>query len=151
MQGYSNGDSQNATYTSFGEFLRSTSSQLIVLHRSANKNITSYSTQAPSTTVLLGYNGVMARNQDSELDTSIPCVNPATAHFHISLLRKFEAIYNCLEHGSSPDEKTPNLSLQSFLALAESRYFQYLGLLSDFAAKFNKKEKFANVMPLPPW
>jgi uncharacterized protein YfbU (UPF0304 family) len=97
------------------------------------------------------YNSIMARIQDLELDTSIPCVNPATAHFHISLLRKFDAIYHCLEQGSSPDEHTPNLSVQGFLALAESRYLQYLGLLSDFAAKFDKKEKFANVMPLPPW
>jgi len=93
----------------------------------------------------------MAGIQNLVLSTSIPFVNPATAHFHISLLRKFDAIYHCLEHGSSPDDNTPNLSVQSFLALAESRYLQYLGLLSDFAAKFDKKENFANSMPLPPW
>jgi hypothetical protein len=136
---------------SFREPLTSTFSQVIILHSFTNNNITSYSTQAPPTTVTAVYNGIMARIQDSELDTSIPCVNPANAHFHISLLRKFDAIYHCIEHGSSPDDPIPNLSLQSFLALAESRYLQYLGLLSDFAAKFDKKDKFANVMPLPPW
>jgi hypothetical protein len=102
--------------------------------------------------VFVVYSSIMARIQDSKLDTSIPCVNPATAHYHISLLRKFDAIYHCLEHGSSPDDGlVSGLSIQSFLALAESRYLQYLGLLSDFAAKFGKEEKFANVMPLPPW
>jgi hypothetical protein len=136
---------------SFRELLPSTFSQAIVLYSCANKNITSYYTQAPSTTVTVVYKGIMARTQDSELDASIPCVNPANAHFHISLLRKFDAIYHCIEHGSFPDDPIPNLSLQSFLALAESRYLQYLGMLSDFAAKFDKKDKFANVMPLPPW
>lgn len=94
----------------------------------------------------------MAKIQDSKLDTSIPCVNPATAHYHISLLRKFDAIYHCLEQDlSSDDGHVSGLSLQSFLALAESRYLQYLGLLSSFATKFDKEEKFVKVMPLPPW
>jgi hypothetical protein len=135
----------------FKELYPSTSSQPIALHNFTNKIPVFYSTQTPSTTVLVVYNSIMAGIQDSVLSTPIPCVNPATAHFHISLLRKFDAIYHCLEHGSSPDDNTPNLSVQSFLALAESRYLQYLGLLSDFAAKFDKKEIFSNVMPLPPW
>jgi len=89
--------------------------------------------------------------QDSKLDMSISHVNSATAHFHMSVLRKFDEIYYCLEHDPSQDDHTKATSLQTFLVLAESRYFQYLNLLSDFAEKLSHEDKFANIMPLPPW
>jgi hypothetical protein len=97
-------------------------------------------------------NGDVVGFQDSKLDPSIPHVNSATAHFHISVLRKFDEIYYSLEHDPSQDDHTENNnSIQSFLVVAEFRYIQYLNLLSDFAVKFHHENKFANVMPLPPW
>ncbi|KAM4058186.1 glycine-rich domain-containing protein-like domain-containing protein [Hirsutella rhossiliensis] len=107
--------------------------------------------QAPASTAPAVHHGDAGSPRDSKLATSIPYVNSTTAHFHISLLRKFDEVYYCLEHDPSEDDHTENISLQAFLVLAESRYLQYLNLLSDFAAKVSQKDKFANIMPLPPW
>jgi hypothetical protein len=83
-------------------------------------------------------------------DDSIPGVNPATAHFHLSQLRKFDQVYSSLEHGEHQDESEESASVQAFLVLAEARYLQYLKLLAEYSQK-SSHENFASAMPLPPW
>jgi hypothetical protein len=84
-------------------------------------------------------------------DDAIPRVSPAIAHFHISLLRKFNQLYHSFEYSPPQDDYGKFTLPEAFLALAESRYLLYLNLLSDVAAKSSKSERFANIIPLPPW
>jgi hypothetical protein len=97
----------------------------------------------------------------SATDEPIPHVNAVTAQFHLSLLRRFCALYSAVE-GVSNDQKSKTLAVRKFLVCAESRYIDYLSLVEKFAANIAlplEREcttdevihQFNQTMPLPPW
>jgi len=108
--------------------------------------------------------GPRAENSNMKAEVDIPYVIPAAAHVplltprsieklthkaHLSVLRRFSALYNLVENSAGSDGGNVKATqVELFLVCAESRYLSYLDLLELHC----KTRQYAGTaLPLPPW